>query len=306
MEACGIARKMIKYFVTSDIHGFFDEFINALDKTDFSAANPDHVLIICGDIFDRGTQPLEVYDFLREIPKERRILIRGNHELLLKELVKRGYPLEHDIHNGTYDTLAYIAKQPDQQEFQHDQIKLLSKFNHCDDACTAMEAKREARKKKLFNNRKLKEILRWIDSEFVNYYETDNFIFVHSFIPTQLEEISKKEEYFGYAVAEDKYYPDWRNASEADWERAVWGCPYKKVNLNQTGKTIVCGHWHTSDFWNHLVFHEFKYDTYKDDPIFYQPGIPLIGLDACTAATGGVNILTIEGDKVECFNHNKG
>lgn len=295
---------MIKYFVTSDIHGFFDEFKEALDKTDFSASNPDHILIICGDVFDRGCQPLEIYDFLREIPKERRVFVRGNHELLLKELVKRGYALDHDISNGTFDTLAYIAKQPSRQEFQRNEFRLLLKFDHYTDALPLIEAKRKKYEHKLFHNRKLKEILRWIDDEFVNYYETDKFIFVHSFIPTGLEEISKKQEYFGYLTAKEIYNPNWKDAGEVEWEKAMWGCPYKKISLNKTGKTIVCGHWHTSDFWNHLIFHEFKYDTYTTNPIFYQPDIPLIGLDACTAATGGVNILTIEGDKIECFNHN--
>lgn len=292
---------MDKYFVVSDIHGFYDELRLALDRADFCPENPDHILVVCGDIFDRGSQPLEVYDFLREIPEERRVLIRGNHEDLLADLAKRGYAMSHDDSNGTYDTLAYIAKQPTRREFILDTWQRLGEGEPAGEAYQKIEAASKKREKKLFGGHKLKEILRWIDEEFVDYYETDGFVFVHSFIPTLRNE---KQAYFGH-VDNEEYDPDWRIADQEAWKAARWGCPWKKLPLNKTGKTIVCGHWHASDFWNNLVYHDAVLNTYSDNPIFYQQGIPLIGIDACTAATGGVNVLTIEGDKIECFNHNE-
>ena len=93
----------MKCFISSDIHSFFDEWQTALLKSGFDIHNPEHVIVVLGDIFDRGTQPLQVYYFLKALPKERRILIRGNHEILLKELVERGYAESHDYHNGTND-----------------------------------------------------------------------------------------------------------------------------------------------------------------------------------------------------------
>lgn len=283
----------MKYFITSDIHGFYDEFVDALSKTDFSRANPDHILIVCGDIFDRGTQPLEIYDFLREIPKERRVFIRGNHESLLKDLAERGYPLEHDYNNGTYDTLAYVAKQQTRQEFIAWQFEQLAKYKSYGEAEPVLNARLEKWTHKVFHNRKLKEILKWIDKEWVDYYEMDKYILIHSFIPTTLDSATGKE----------AYDPNWRNAGKDAWEKAKWGCPWKKLSLNQTGKTIICGHWHTSDFWNNLVYHALVYNTYTTNPIFYQPELPLIGLDACTAATGGVNILAIDDKELTLYNH---
>ena len=47
----------MKYFVSSDIHGFYDEWILALKNKGFDIKNPNHKIIICGDIFDRGRQP---------------------------------------------------------------------------------------------------------------------------------------------------------------------------------------------------------------------------------------------------------
>lgn len=291
---------MIRYFITSDIHGFYDEFRKALKRAGFDENNPDHRLVICGDIFDRGTQPLQIYSFLRSLPKERRILIRGNHEALLKELVEKGYPESHDLHNGTYDTLAYIAKLSKKDDFRRE----LSA--ECDDFSKIMD-ELHAYERKLFHNKKLKEILKWIYSdEWVNYWELNDYIFVHSFIPTaHNEKIGEFGELFG--ASSEEYDPDWRNAFQSEWDEAMWGCPWRKYEegLNQTGKTIVCGHWHTSDFWNHLD--DRRLDLHEHNPIFRKKGVRLIGLDACTAATRGVNVLVMNenGRYLKFYDHDK-
>ena len=72
---CGI--KMKKYFVSSDIHSFYTPFIKELIKTGFDLNNEEHILIICGDLFDRSDESLKIYEFIKSLPKERRILIRG-------------------------------------------------------------------------------------------------------------------------------------------------------------------------------------------------------------------------------------
>ena len=144
---------MARYFITSDIHGFYDEFMEALRRAKFDINDRVHVLVVCGDIFDRGEKPLEIYDFLRSLPKERRILIRGNHEILLRDLAARGYPKDYDIHNKTYDTLAYISKQPVKIDF----TRRLFKLGDAD--IEKILKKRDAYEHKLFHNRKLREIL---------------------------------------------------------------------------------------------------------------------------------------------------
>ena len=166
----------MKYFITSDIHSFYDEFIEALKRAGYDKNNKDHTLIICGDIFDRGTKPLEIYEFLKSINKENRILIRGNHESLLKDLLKKKYPDDYDYHNGTVDTLAYLAKEPNEDDFRF-------QFFSNDFSMDSYYEAKEKRNKKLFNCRKTKEIVKWIDSdEWVNYYETEKYIFVHSWV----------------------------------------------------------------------------------------------------------------------------
>ena len=72
---CGI--KMKKHLVSSDIHSFYTPRIKELNKTGFDLNNEEHILIICGDLFDRGSESLKLYEFIKSLPKERRILIRG-------------------------------------------------------------------------------------------------------------------------------------------------------------------------------------------------------------------------------------
>ena len=75
-----------KYFVVSDIHSFCSELKYSLRQVGFNKRNKNHILIVCGDVFDRGDETIEVYKYLKSIPKKRCILIRGNHESLYKEL----------------------------------------------------------------------------------------------------------------------------------------------------------------------------------------------------------------------------
>ncbi|MEG1751514.1 MAG: metallophosphoesterase [Clostridia bacterium] len=78
----------MKYFVCADIHGFYDEWINALKEKQFDINNPNHKLIVCGDLFDRGHQPKEIINFVIS-NKDKIILIKGNHEDLMEEMIEK-------------------------------------------------------------------------------------------------------------------------------------------------------------------------------------------------------------------------
>lgn len=62
-------------YVCSDLHGCAKEFFLLLKVIKFSS---EDTLYILGDIFDRGPDPLAIYDFIKD--KENIIFIRGNHE----------------------------------------------------------------------------------------------------------------------------------------------------------------------------------------------------------------------------------
>ncbi len=279
----------MKYFITSDIHSFYDELIFELNKKGYNKEDSNHILIVCGDIFDRGTKPLEVYNFLRNIPKERRILIKGNHEQLLKELVQRGYPANRDIHNRTYETLFYFCGfNPD---IKDELLKDL--YNNSKGTTEEIHQKYHDLSTKidyeLFHNDKLYEILEWLNSdEWINYYELDKYIFVHAFIPL-------------FDGLDNRYNPNWRLSNDDEWYMASWGCPWKlylEGNFEEeknNGKILVCGHWHTSDFYNNLLYKDdYCKLSFTENPIFMHEDYNLIGLDACCAASKKLNVLVIE------------
>lgn len=262
---------MKKYFVFSDTHSFFTILKNELDKKSFDLNNNDHIIIFCGDLFDRGNESKEIYEFIKSIPKSRRILIRGNHEYLFIDALYKDIPDYYDHTNGTFKTL--------------------------DD----LSGNRYANWSDLVTDKKLAEIKKWILSdEWIDYYETDNYIFTHSFIPLKINGLSHSKNMYNVHTSVLSYDTNWREASHKDFENATWGCPWKlaKAGLNKTGKTIVCGHWHTSDFFNNLKNLKVKYNLYENNPIFISKRYKLIGLDACTAATNKINVLVLNEDEL--------
>ena len=290
---------MKKYFVVSDIHSHYNELVNALNEARFDIDNPNHILIVLGDIFDRGDQPLEVYKFLRGLPIERRVLVLGNHETLLLELVKRNAVTNTDLHNGTYKTLTCFSKDP---------YKVVTEWlNTSTEGLTYEEMRKKAQDifekayYELFHNDIVKEIVNWIKSpEWVPYYELGKYIFVHAFIP-----LITTDEKFQTV----RYNPNWRtNSTPKELEEAKWMCPYRLYRAvlfeeeEKKGKILVCGHWHTSDFYNELLY-QYKpskqLDIHNENPIFKNEKYPgLIGIDACTYLTKKVNVLVINEDEL--------
>jgi serine/threonine protein phosphatase 1 len=254
---------MMKFFVSSDIHSYYTAFKTALDKAGFDPKNKDHWLIICGDVFDRGDESVEILQFIMSL--ERKILVKGNHDILLEELCMREFPYSHDKSNGTVKTVISFGDF-DGRNF---------------DECCRMTWNKLARYRELL----------------VNYFETKNYIFVHSWIPTVKEEWPHPADKW-ITLTKDRYMEDWRNAADVEWEEAMWGNPFKLAdqNLNKTGKTIVFGHWHCSTGHKMLGNCEDEFEDAIWEPCYFKN---TIGIDRCTAYTGEVNVLILEDEILE-------
>ncbi len=237
----------MKLFVCSDVHGFFDEFKRALDEAGFEPNNPEQLLIVCGDCMDRGGQPVEVMRYLMKL--KNKVLIKGNHESLILECIEREYPGFHDYSNGTYNTICELGGAGEGRPF--------------DECCLIAE-------------QRIKPFIR----QMVDYYETKNYIFVHSFIPT---------------------IEDWRYAHASQWESARWGNPFQLAKQGLLpDKTLVFGHWHCSAGWAEKEgLSEFGEDAKFD--VFYGDGY--ISIDACTAHSHKVNVIVLEDDLMEDDNN---
>lgn len=276
---------MKKYFIVSDVHSFYAPLIKQLDKKGFDINNKEHILIICGDIFDRGNETIKMYEFIKSIPLDRRILIRGNHEYLFIDLARKEMPQNHDYSNGTVKTFVHLAGED---------YSKIEKYPHYFDYDIFMW-------NKIRNDKKINEVIEWFYSdEWVDYYETKNYIFTHAFIPLHISRESHQTHMYLVNEIFLSYKDNWRESTKQEFENATWGCPWRiaSYGLNKTGKTIVCGHWHTSDFFNNLKHLKRKIDVKKSNPIFISKKYKLIGLDACTGLTNKVNVLVLNEKEI--------
>jgi hypothetical protein len=293
---------MKTYFICSDIHSFYDEWQKALNDSGYDKNNVNHILVILGDIFDRGKKPKDVYEFIKNIHVNRRILIKGNHEEILTDIVDKYNILKNkpltkysalfdsyfdttDYYNGTVSTLCDLFGY-DINDIIHNPLTL---------------------QKQLIETFKASGLYNWLQSkEWLNFYETKHYIFEHCFIPlTNPTVIHIYNQYPNYNL---QYNPNWRTeATPKELSESRWGCPWRLYSCGyfaseeKNNKTLVCGHWHTADFYEHLVLpgdepiKGEKWEYIKNNcPIFYNPAYKIIGLDANTPVTHKVNIFVIE------------
>lgn len=266
-----------KYFIISDVHSFYKEMITALNIAGYNKKNKNHILIVLGDIFDRGPDSLKIYKFLRSIPKSRLKLVKGNHEHLFLTLVDKTLPSIYDFNNGTVDAFIQLTNTPihiRDELYKHVYFYPYMTPNKLEEDYYNL----------LWKNIVLKlkqtDIIKWLESdEWLEYYELDNLIFVHSFIPLRKRKGIYKS-YKSSRLEHLTYFPNWRtDTNEQEWFSAKWDSPWNLYKLGffkeeeKNGQTLVCGHWHTSDFHEYLGGER----NSKRTDIYFSKGI--IGID---------------------------
>jgi len=246
----------MKYYVLSDIHGFYTLLRDTLRDAGYEDDPEDKKLLLLGDLFDRGTEAVELQRYILELmEKDRVILVKGNHEDLFQELVTtdHGRPLRHHIQNGTYDTLEQLT------------------------GLTGYSWRANLRLAEAGRNTPLyTEII----PAMRDYYETKSYIFTHAWLPRQ--------SFYGGLV----YDPAWREADESAWREARWTNPMDAAQSSgPEDKTVVCGHFHCS--YGHFRYEgkgtEFGPDA--DFSPYIAPGI--IAIDACTAYSKRMNCVVL-------------
>lgn len=264
---------MNKYFVCSDIHGFYKEWMDSLNKEGFDIANPNHKVILLGDLLDRGIEAIKCLEFVCKLIDQNRITcICGNHELLFIDIYhKQRFDLI-DTYNGTKDTYKQLA---------YDECKKNNRFNS---GSIIMYGYHNSFMHKYLDNCQY-------------YYETDKYIFVHSFIKREL-------------LNENDYIYGYENNFGGDWEEATWFNPFyhyeemnksiKKGLMKPINKTIVFRHWNTSYAWckyKNIGIDLEDVKTSKDlDKVCFDvyKGDGFVGIDASTALSHKVNVLVLE------------
>ena len=250
---------MSQYLITSDVHGFFDELMVALNSKGFDVNNSDHKLIVLGDLFDRGPDNRKVYEFAKSLG-DRFIYVRGNHEDLLgdcvREIVSGREVSEHHWHNKTVDTIA---------EFTQISTNVFRGFVRWESVNqTTWEV--------------MKPILDWIDEKSVDCYELDDNVFVHGWIPSTFRKNWTKENW---------QRARWYNGME------MW-----KNGYCLEDKIIWCGHWCCSYGWSKIrqKYKEFPPKNRKEWEKSFQPFVDdgIIALDSCVSYSGFLNCVVYD------------
>ena len=250
-----------KYFCCSDIHSYYSILHNELLSKGWNDNNNEHILILCGDAFDRGEEAVEMFEFMKNLQDQNRLIyIKGNHEELLFDCVaelkeNNGCVSIHHYQNGTVNTISQFKK-----------------------------------------SNILENVLEFIDKYAIDYFELGSYIFCHGWVPI-VWKCNHSSDGELSAMLSPELVP---TSDKIAWKKARWlnGMTEWHRGNKLDNKTIVCGHWHVTE--SNMKFHNSgsgKFDKYGDFLPFIDEGI--IALDACTSYSKKINILVIdENEKI--------
>lgn len=255
----------MRYVFVSDIHGKYDKLAEALAGAQFA---PETDTLVClGDIFDRGEQSLEVLEYIMGLPN--RILIWGNHDFRLRELMLGEEVGGHDYSNGVLETMHSFCPE----------LKIVNSI----DMIIYLFQTDERYKAKY-------ELLWKYFNECVWAVEWDNLIATHGWVPHGRT----------YKLGEQTMVAidDWRTADRDTWYYASWAhtewCIRDKIFPD---KPLIVGHWHA---WRlHCAFSGLTYDAAPFTTFVSEfDGHQVIGIDGCSNAEQGiVNTFVFFNDK---------
>lgn len=250
----------MKNFVVSDVHDHYDLLLKALLEGGFEIDNESHRLILCGDAFYSGPQPGELFEFLRLLSKKGRLIfIYGNHDVELLDNLKEGKFKRAANRKCAELVVSYLTKKT---SLTDEEI-----VSECD---------------RLGFTQFLEKVPVW-------YYEDENYVFTHAFIPT------KKR----------TYRDDWRNATAEEWRGAIRADAMllsMRYGVSVPGKRIVCGHYTAARCFlmKDATENDWTNKIYKDvsgvSPEGFKPffGDTFIALDQRVKETKFINCIVIE------------
>lgn len=198
----------MRYFFISDVHGEYDKMIEALNNAGFDMEKD--TLVNIGDAFDRGTKSKEVLHYFLQCPHH--ILIAGNHDLRLEELVfRKDFIQSYDYYNGVPATIVSFCGW--QTEIGHDVIDGLAQMK---------------------DDLELKQYWR----ELCFAVEFPDLIAVHAWLPVK--------QVFKDCISTFELCENWRDIQDRKiWYDASWGNTEKLCSRHLfPEKKLIVGHFH--------------------------------------------------------------
>ena len=263
----------MRYFFVSDIHGELDKLIEALNAAEFNE-NSD-TLVVLGDSFDRGENSLGVLKFIMGC--KNRLVVAGNHDLRLEDLLYDSWIDSRDYSNGVLQTMRSFCEN--------------DTLTSIDVGLTIL--KTDDRFKNTY--RLLRQYL-W---ESVYAIEWSNLIATHAWIPVSYTKQTKMDSTGTYITINNYFYdPEWRKASTEEWNNATWshtGTLFAQRVFSP--KKMIVGHWHSwrlrrmAESQDTNPSADFNFNTFDFED-------KLVAIDGCSnAPQGKVNVWIFETDE---------
>lgn len=186
----------MKYYVVSDIHGFYTPMVEALTRAGFFEDKEPHKLIVCGDMFDRDFEAHRVQEFMLDLlHRGELIYIRGNHEDMFVRMLDylqtsdmyHIYEINRFITNGIMDTAIQLCRMSTNDAYRHP--------------------------RRMVERTKQTPYYTELIPASVDFFETEHYVFIHGWIPAR--QIGNEHRRYAYES-------DWRTADEMALKRARW------------------------------------------------------------------------------------
>ena len=267
-----------KLFIVSDLHGYFKEFVRDLTNAGFDVNNENHLLIVAGDIFDRGPDSKEIYKFLRKLQNiNKAIVLKGNHDNMFIDFLKGKDSWFNFIHNGMKNTFdSFLERTMSFESFITIDLGLgMEKLTEETYDALWKKYQEDTRRTIISEN---DGILEWF-TNLPDYYETKNYIITHASIDTE---------------AKDWHSPEFSKYRYVSWDACHWddGSFFGK-ELKNTDKKIVVGHYHTDG-----IREKFNLSYDGTNSILERDDGRIICIDTCTPRTKRVNVLIIDDEEL--------
>lgn len=245
--------------------------IDSLNKSGYDSNNLKHHLIICGDLFDRGPKSKEVYEYVRKLYDEGKcIVLKGNHDAMFIDYMKGKDNWFNYIHNGAKNTFKSFYGMYIQEYIMYNKHLNYITLEEAEFEKAWFEYEDAVRNKII---EEYKDIIEWFSS-LPDYYETENYIFTHASIDTEVS---------------DWHHPKLERYGLKGWEAAHWddGSFFGK-DIKNTNKTIVCGHFNTDG-----IREKYNIEYDGTNPILVRDDGRIIMIDTCTPITKRFNVLKL-------------
>ena len=267
----------MRYIFISDVHGQFNRMIDALDEVNFDKEKD--TLVSLGDLFDRGPDSWGVLEYVMSCPN--RILIWGNHDLRLRELLLGRSYGSHDYSNGVLETMKSFCGNSILTSIPVG-LNIFATDDNYRDRC---------------------QLLWQYFDECRFAVEFKDLVGTHAWIPAMIDYHKTSFDKWGYPISEIvyKYDEDWRNNIWDSWVDTTWGNSQAMFNSKVfiPNKKLIVGHWHAWRFRAMFLTGEMTYRSQEDidfSTLEYED--KFVAIDGCSnAAYGKVNAWVYETEE---------